>query len=83
MSCPELDFLVQILKGNPHVYGSRLMGGGFGGCTINLIESDAVEPISAMVREQYRRRFQHDPKRYITSISSGTSIVNRTDHATI
>ncbi|MBI3112731.1 MAG: galactokinase [Ignavibacteriales bacterium] len=80
VSCPELDFLVQILKGNPHVYGSRLMGGGFGGCTINLIESHAVEPISAMVREQYRRRFQHDPKMYVTSISSGTSIVNANDH---
>ena len=42
VSCKELDFLVDRAKENPNVLGSRMMGGGFGGCTINLVKKDAV-----------------------------------------
>ena len=80
VSCPELDFLVELLQANSHVYGSRLMGGGFGGCTINLIEKSEVEPINAMVTEQYRRRFQKDPNTYVTAISAGTGVMPSKDH---
>ena len=75
VSCPELDSLVELVKDNPSVYGSRMMGGGFGGCTINLIEKNHVEKIRQSVTEKYKRQFNSDLKTYITTIGSGTSIV--------
>jgi len=53
VSCPELDTLVEIARQVPGVLGARMMGGGFGGCTINLVRSDAVEPLRQAVDEQY------------------------------
>ncbi len=75
VSCKELDFLVKILKNNPNVYGSRMMGGGFGGCTINLIENDAIETIDKKVKEDYKKEFDLEAKTYVTKISSGTNII--------
>ncbi|HEY4613191.1 MAG TPA: galactokinase [Bacteroidota bacterium] len=75
VSCPEMDFLVETMKDQPEVYGARMMGGGFGGCTINLIEPDAVERIGNMVREKYKHRFGNEPNMYITSISAGTGVI--------
>jgi galactokinase len=75
VSCEELDYLVELLKGNPKIYGSRMMGGGFGGCTINLIENDSIEEISELVSKNYKRRFNIDSKTYVTKINSGTSII--------
>ncbi len=72
VSCAELDYLTELVKGNPHVYGSRMMGGGFGGCTINLIEKKHVEQIRQTVTEKYKRQFKTDLKTYITTIGSGT-----------
>jgi galactokinase len=83
VSCKELDYLVELVKDNPHVYGSRMMGGGFGGCTINLIESDEIDQISRSVVEMYSQRFRSEPKTYVTSISSGTSIIRMKEHATV
>ena len=74
VSCEELDFLVELTLNNPEVYGSRMMGGGFGGCTINLIEKDAVEDISKKVIKEYTNKFNKEPKIYITSINSGTAV---------
>jgi galactokinase len=76
VSCAELDFLVEAVMPIPHVYGARMMGGGFGGCTINLIETKEIEGISAEVAEKYKRRFQIDLKTYVTEISSGTRVVH-------
>ena len=75
VSCAELDYLVDAVKGSPQVYGARMMGAGFGGCTINLIETKEIGRISAEVAEKYRRRFQVDLKTYVTEISSGTHVV--------
>lgn len=76
VSCDELDYLVQLVKDDPTVYGARMMGGGFGGCTINLIEMKEIGRISAEVAEKYRRRFQVDLKTYVTEISSGTHVIH-------
>lgn len=81
VSCAELDYLVDAVKGSPHVYGARMMGGGFGGCTINLIESDEIERISAEIAEKYRRQFHVALKTYVTEISSGTHVVNADEEA--
>ena len=43
VSCPELDYLVDLVRDYPHVYGARMMGGGFGGCTINLVKPGSVD----------------------------------------
>jgi galactokinase len=81
VSCKELDSLVELLKDNPYVYGSRMMGGGFGGCTINLIENNHLEEIITMVTKQYKKKFQIDLKTYITSIGTGTNIITSRNHA--
>ena len=81
VSCKELDFLVDVLKDNPKVYGSRMMGGGFGGCTINLIEKDAVKKISEEVQDKYKKKFGVEAKVYETQISDGTNLMEVGDEA--
>ncbi len=54
VSCPELDFLVDQTRENPHVLGARMMGGGFGGCTINLVQDEALADFSQQMKEAYR-----------------------------
>ena len=56
VSCTELDALVEIAGQIPGVLGARMMGGGFGGCTINLVSNDAVEPLRQLVEQQYPQR---------------------------
>jgi len=75
VSCTELDYLVELTKNNPKVYGSRMMGGGFGGCTINLIENDAIDEIKSFVKEKYKSMFSIDPKIYVRKINNGTQII--------
>lgn len=81
VSCAELDYLVALVKGVPGTYGARMMGGGFGGCTINLVARDEVAEISALVERSYRKKFNHDADVYVMSLSEGTNIV--TDNAKI
>ena len=76
VSCKELDYLVELTTGNPGIYGSRMMGGGFGGCTINLIENKIVEETKKIISKKYRQKFNIDLKTYITSISNGTSVID-------
>ena len=75
VSCKELDYLVELTEGNPGIYGSRMMGGGFGGCTINLIENNIVEETKKMFSKRYKQKFNIELKTYITSISNGTSVI--------
>ncbi len=77
VSCAELDFLVNIVRNNPAVYGSRMMGGGFGGCTINLVENKGVNELIADVAKSYKQKFNIEMKSYVTLIGKGTRIVNR------
>lgn len=83
VSCKELDFLVELTKDIPEVYGSRMMGGGFGGCTINLIENSAIESVSKTITKIYKQKFNLEAKTYITKISGGTSIVMIKENAAI
>ncbi len=83
VSCPELDYLVDLVRDNPHVYGARMMGGGFGGCTINLIQPGSVDRISALVKEKYFQKFGIETTPYVTSISSGTSILEVNESAKV
>lgn len=75
VSCPEADTLVDLVRNRPEVLGARMMGGGFGGCTINLLQKDAVETLIKEVEESYEARFGRIPKSYMVTIANGTSIV--------
>jgi len=78
VSCDELDILVQLAKNYPEVLGSRMMGGGFGGCTINLIKADKAEEIAEAITLAYKQQTGIEIPYYIAEISSGTDIVNPT-----
>jgi len=76
VSCDELDFLVNFSRENQHILGSRMMGGGFGGCTINIIHEDAVEDYTKNVSEAYKNHFNLELTAIVVSPSQGTTIKN-------
>ncbi len=57
VSCPELDFLVDFVKADENVLGARVMGGGFGGCTINLVKKDYRDALIAKIKPAYEAQF--------------------------
>jgi galactokinase len=71
VSCPELDFLVDHARAYPAVLGARMMGGGFGGCTINLVEESEVTGWCAAMTVAYKEQLGLDLKTYIARISNG------------
>lgn len=75
VSCPELDHLVDLVTGNPDVYGARMMGGGFGGCTINLVKKEAVDDLIRHVSAGYKERTGAEPEVYLAHIENGTSVL--------
>ena len=76
VSCDELDLLVDLVKDNPNVLGARMMGGGFGGCTINLVKREAVEDLIAQVSASYHAKTGSEMLIYLVKIEDGTSIIN-------
>lgn len=70
VSCEELDYLNDIAR-ECGVTGSRIMGGGFGGCTINLVKNDLLEPFIEKARKDFSARYGHEPKVYEVIISDG------------
>lgn len=75
VSCPELDFLVEAVVNNENVLGARMMGGGFGGCTINIIKKTAVAEITKALSAKYNQAMHKELSYYITSIEDGTHLV--------
>ena len=73
--CPELDFLVAEVSNNKNVLGARMMGGGFGGCTINIIKKTAVEEITKELTAHYAKAMHKELAVYSTSIEAGTHLV--------
>jgi galactokinase len=74
VSCPELDILVNAVKDNPHVLGARMMGGGFGGCTINIIKKSEVQAIINTIADIYAQQTAHTLKVHQVKIAQGTHI---------
>ena len=70
VSCEELDFLNKLAR-KMDVTGSRVMGGGFGGCTINLVKEELYEPFIAAAKEKFAAKFGHEPKIYDVVVSDG------------
>jgi len=75
VSCDELDFLVGLAKLNPNIAGSRMMGGGFGGCTINIIKKDAVKNYAEKTVAAYLEKFKNNCSVYEVSLSQGTHLI--------
>ena len=75
VSCPELDFLVAAVQDNENVIGARMMGGGFGGCTINLIKKTAVDAVTKEVADAYAKQTNRSLAVYLTSIEEGTHLI--------
>jgi len=76
VSCAELDVLVDAVRDNGAVLGARMMGGGFGGCTINLVQADRVPEVIDSVREIYKEKTGRQLEAYIANISAGTSVIH-------
>ena len=70
VSCEELDFLNDLAK-ECGVTGSRIMGGGFGGCTINLVRKDMSEKFVECAKQRFNEKYGHEPKIYPVVISDG------------
>jgi galactokinase len=75
VSCAELDFLVDFAKESTAVIGSRMMGGGFGGCTINLVHKDELKKFKKKVRTAYAAKFNNECSIYKVKLSKGTYLV--------
>ncbi|WP_235921280.1 galactokinase [Foetidibacter luteolus] len=75
VSCTELDFLVAQVQDNPAVLGARMMGGGFGGCTINLVQEDKIDELVQEVSKAYSNAMHNDVKVYISKIENGSSLL--------
>jgi len=61
VSCPELDFLSEVANAQPGVYGARMTGGGFGGCTVTLLDASRIRQIQSVLKREYRKKFSIEP----------------------
>lgn len=75
VSCPELDYLVDQARHFENVPGARMMGGGFGGCTINIVKKDFADRFQNEMRTRYRARFSIELETIEVEIEDGTSVV--------
>jgi len=75
VSCSELDIFVEAAKDIDGVLGARMMGAGFGGCTINLVVEDQVEVFAEHVQKVYKEKTGNDSEVYVTKINAGTGAV--------
>jgi galactokinase len=75
VSCPELDLLVELTKRAEAVLGARMMGGGFGGCTINLIEKSHCHEVAERIGQDYRKQTGSNMEVYRVAIANGTSSI--------
>lgn len=74
VSCPELDFLVDATQGEPGVLGARMMGGGFGGCTINIVHEDAIEGLQERLSKAYQETMGHKLGMYMVVTGDGAKV---------
>jgi len=71
VSCRELDLMVSLAHDITGVYGARMTGGGFGGCTINLVDSDKIQNFKTVIADGYYKATRLIPEIYVTSAANG------------
>jgi len=76
VSCRELDVMVEAAQGLPGFCGGRMTGGGFGGCTVNLVREESAEDFAKQIAERYRQATGIDAQVYLCSAEDGAQAVN-------
>jgi galactokinase len=76
VSCPELDFLVEEAKKIPGIIGARMVGGGFGGCTINFVSKPHVKDFLSSMIKAYKEKYKVVMNTYIVGIKDGTGLIS-------
>ncbi len=71
VSCEEIDILVDLAQAMPGVIGSRITGGGFGGCTVSIVKNDAVDAFVKEIGKAYLEKVGHDAEFYVVDIGDG------------
>jgi galactokinase len=74
VSCAELDFAVELALTEPNLYGARMTGGGFGGCTISLCRPEAAERLVARIRDGFGEKFGVQPDLFVTRACDGARV---------
>ena len=75
VSCKEIDILVDLAQAMPGVLGSRITGGGFGGCTVSIVKNDAVDTFISEIGKTYQEKVGHEAEFYVVDIGSGAGII--------
>lgn len=75
VSCEEVDMLVDLAWKLPGVLGARITGGGFGGCTVNIVKNEAVDHFVDTIGREYKKAFGHDAEVYVVDVGCGASIL--------
>ena len=75
ITCPEVDMLVGLAQTVEGVYGSRMTGGGFGGCTVSLVEASAVDKASQILTDGYRIATGLDTEIFVCAPSDGAGLI--------
>ncbi len=70
-SCPECDLLAELAWAHPGVLGSRITGGGFGGCTVSIVKNDAVDSFIEEIGREYKKQVGKDPEFYQADVGEG------------
>jgi galactokinase len=76
ISCREIDIMVESAEGLPGFWGGRMTGGGFGGCTINLVRQENAEDFAVQIAERFKRATNIDPQIYICSAEDGAQALD-------
>lgn len=71
VSCEEIDILVDLAQAMPGVLGSRITGGGFGGCTVSIVKNDTVDRFVEEIGKAYQEKVGHEPEFYVVEIGDG------------
>jgi len=71
VSCPELDIMVEAGQGLPGFWGGRMTGGGFGGCTVNLVREENAENFAKQIAQRYRHATGIEPQVYLCTAEDG------------
>jgi galactokinase len=75
VSCRDLDIMVDSAEGLPGFIGGRMTGGGFGGCTINLVREQDAENFAAQIAKRYRNATGIEPQTYLCTAENGAHLV--------
>ena len=75
VSCEEIDILVDLAQAMPGVIGSRITGGGFGGCTVSIVEDATVDRFIEEIGKTYKEKVGHEAEFYVVEIGDGAKIV--------